>query len=155
MCKAERIVTEHGITYFYNPLAGRFKYTLVEDAAIHVPGINFGKFKAKSRHDGKIYIEVDGSMFIVRTGYSWDGCTYAPEAHWNMRASLFHDAMYQVKKCGLPINASWYQIDEIFRQNMKQDGANMLQRNLYYYAVRSLGAPFKLEKFDSLIKVDF
>lgn len=151
MCKKKRkIITEHGITYWYDPRAPRFKYTLWEDAAIKVPEVDFGKFKARSKKDGKIYIEMDGPIFTIRAGYSWDGCTYAPEAHWNMRASLFHDAMYQVKKCDLPIGASWYQIDEIFRQNMKQDGANLIQRNAYYYAVRALGLPFKMEKFDFL-----
>lgn len=144
------VVSHHGISYEDSSTLFRYKYTLTDDAYIYVPSIDFGKFKAVGTKDGKVYVEALGHYFIIKKGYSWDGCTKAVDADWNMRASLFHDAMYQVKKCGLPINIKWWQIDSIFRNIMKQDGANLVQRNTYYYAVRTFGAMYKLGKDDSL-----
>lgn len=145
-----KAVSIHGITYTDHSKLFKYDYTLDRDATIYVPSVDFGKFKAVGTKDNKLYVVADGHMFTVKEGYSWDGCTHAIDADWNMRASLFHDAMYQVKKCDLPLTMTWWQIDALFRNIMKQDGANLLQRNTYYYAVRSFGALYKLEKFDSL-----
>lgn len=144
------VISHHGIAYEDNSKLFRYKYTLTEDAYIYVPSVDFGKFKAVSTKNGNTYIEVLGHYFIIKKGYSWNGCTNAIDAPWNMRASLFHDAMYQAKKCDLPINIKWWQIDSIFRNIMKQDGANLIQRNTYYYAVRTFGALCKITKEHTL-----
>lgn len=144
------VISHHGISYEDNSKFPCYKYTLTEDACIYVPKIDMGKFKAVGTKDDKVYVEVLGHCFIVKAGYSWDGCTGVRDTDWNMRASLFHDAMYQVKKCGLPLQIKWWEIDSIFRTIMKQDGANLFQRNLYYYGVRSIGALYKVGTLDSL-----
>lgn len=140
----------HGITFRNESKPFRYRYVLLKDASIHVPGVDFGKWKAVGADDNRLYIVADGEDFTIKADYAWDGCTHAVDYDWNMRASLFHDAMYQAKKCGFD-TASWWVIDNIFRNIMKQDGATLVQRNTYYYAVRSFGAIYKLEKFDSLI----
>lgn len=145
------VTTAHGITYRNESKPFKYRYVLLEDAYLFVPGVDFGHWRANGAHDGKTYIVADGPAFFVKAGYAWDGCTHAIDRDWNMRASLFHDAMYQAKKCGIP-STSWWNIDNIFRNVMKQDGASLLERNTYYYGVRVLGAPYKLEKFDSLVE---
>ena len=139
----------HGILYRNESKPFAYRYVLEEDTAINVPGYDFGTWNAYGKEDGELYITAEGSKLTIKKGYAWDGCTHAVDASWNMRASLFHDALYQAKKCGFK-TASWLVIDRLFREIMKQDGANLFERNLYYYAVRSFGAAYKLEKFDSL-----
>lgn len=150
MLMANEIISVHGITYRNESKPFHYNYTLLRDATVKLPGHDFGHWMAKGTDDGKLYVVADGDTLTVKAGYSWDGCTHAIDADWNMRASLFHDALYQSKKCGFK-TADWWVIDEMFRKMMKQDGASLIQRNTYYYAVRSFGALYKLEKFDSLV----
>lgn len=130
----------------------KWRYVLLEPAAIKNENINFGTWKAYGTgkiSKGKLLIEAKGNTFIVYPGYAWDGCTCAPDADWNYRASLFHDAMYQAKKCGAK-TTTWTNIDLIFSIIMKQDGAPLLPRGIYYGAVRTVGALWKICKDNSL-----
>lgn len=140
----------HGIVYRNESRPFRYRYVLMRDVTLTLNGHDFGRWKAMGASDGKLYIIADGDKLTIKRGYAWDGCTHALDAKWNIRASLYHDALYQAKKCGFK-TADWWVIDELFRQIMKQDGATLMQRNTYYYAVRTFGALYKLEKFDSLV----
>lgn len=126
-------------------------YTLTESMALSWPGQDFGKWRAygRGRSMGKLFIQANGDTVSVHKGYSWDGCTGVPTSDWNLRASLIHDALYQAKKCGAD-TLSWRKIDSLFRIMMKQDGADLFHRNLYYYGVKSIGFWWKLGTLDSL-----
>ena len=140
----------HGIVYRNESKPFRYRYVLLQPTAIRVPGYDFGCWRAAGAEDRKTYIEASGDKLTIHAGYAWDGCTHAVDASWNMRASLYHDALYQAKKCGFD-TCAWWTIDNLFREIMKQDGASLVQRNTYYYAVRTFGALYKLEKLDSLV----
>lgn len=128
-----------------------YNLVLLEDTAIEAKGVDFGHWYAYGvgKNANKKFITANGSKFTIHAGYAWDGCTCAPDASWNYRASLFHDAMYQAKKCGAE-TTSWFNIDKIFLLNMKNDGANLLQRKTYYTAVRTVGCLWKIQTLDSL-----
>ena len=140
----------------YKKLSGapKYEYELLADATIYTPTVNYGKWCACSKKDpNQVIISANGHYFTVHAGYTWDGCTCAPDCDWNIRASLFHDAMYQTKKqkdSDVKV-AEWSEIDRIFRQIMKEDGANLFQRNLYYYAVRTFGSLWRMNKLDTVI----
>ena len=128
-----------------------YSLVLLEDTAIKVTGVDFGHWYAYGvgKNSNKKFITANGNKFTIHADYAWDGCTGAPDASWNYRASLFHDAMYQAKKCGAK-TTSWCNIDKIFLLNMKNDGANFIERNTYYSAVITIGALWKFQKLDSL-----
>lgn len=128
-----------------------YTFTLTMSAGLKVEGWNFGNWKAYGvgKHADKVFIQAKGDTLYIYNGYSWDGCTGVPTYDWNLRASLYHDALYQAKKCGAD-TISWGKIDSLFRIMMKQDGANLVERNLYYYGVRAIGFWWKCNKLDSL-----
>lgn len=131
----------------------KWKFVLTEPIAITTPKVDYGHWKAYGRglnSKGKLLIEADGNKLTIYDGYAWDGCTCAVDADWNIRASLFHDALYQAKKCGAE-TASWGNIDGLFGRLMAIDGAPCAAQLVYYTAVRTAGALWKLGTNNSLI----
>lgn len=79
-------------------------------------------------------------LFIGR-GYQWDG-TSGPtvDTKNTLRASLVHDALYQLMRMGA-IPPSYRPIaDRLFRRILEEDGVNYLRRWRFYLAVRIFGA---------------
>jgi hypothetical protein len=59
-----------------------------------------------------------------------------------MRASLVHDALYQLMRNGeLNARTTRKAADKIFREICKQDGVSSFRANLYYKALRQYGKP--------------
>lgn len=129
-------------------------YILEKDYTLYAKNIDFGKFKAYGvgNSEGKLLIEGCNDHLIIHAGYTWDGCTGVPSYDWNLEASLVHDVLYQTKKCpnGDLCKATWWQVDRLFLNIMKESGATWLQRRTYYAGVRTFGFFFKLNKLDSL-----
>lgn len=132
---------------------GSWDYTLTEDYKIKVNNIDFGKFELYGVDEWRdtLFAKGDGDTLTIYKGYAWDGCTAVPSYDWNLEASLVHDVLYQTKKCpgGSACKATWWQVDRLFLNMMKEAGATWLQRRTYYTGVRTFGALFKLEKLDS------
>jgi hypothetical protein len=87
-------------------------------------------------------LAADGTLTIA-AGYAWDGASgpiaQGPEV---IRASLVHDALYQLmRECGLA--ATWRQpADALLRQMLVEDGLHAAMAALVYQAVRTFGAQF-------------
>lgn len=87
---------------------------------------------------GYIFLGTDGKMFIYR-GYAWNGCTLAFDNKHNMRASLAHDALYQLMQEGL-LERRWKTtVDLLFYALMVEDGSYRTVADVYFMAVNLFG----------------
>jgi hypothetical protein len=86
-------------------------------------------------------LETDGTL-TIRAGYAWDGASGPTfDSKSSMRASLVHDALYQLMRLGL-LNISFRPaVDAIFRRMCKEDGMWSPRAQLWYLAVRIFASP--------------
>ena len=103
---------------------GKYKYTLLKDFVFFSDQLKNVKFKNK-------YVDIWNGVIIVKEGYSWDGCSYAPDTERTLAASLVHDVLYQFRvvdrnKC-----------DKIFYELLVLYDFNFSL--LYYAGVRTFG----------------
>ena len=93
----------------------------------------------RAHSTGFVRLDVDG-VLEVRAGYSWDGPSGptrdVPE--W-MRASLVHDAIYQLlRETGLD-QAFRLPADRLMREQLLEDGMRPAKAAIAYYGVRWFG----------------
>ncbi len=90
------------------------------------------------------YIDLDTSgNLTIRKSYAWDGPSGpVVDTVQNMRASLVHDALYQLMRNN-KISSRTHRktADQLFRDMCKQDGVPSHTANLYYQALRKFGKP--------------
>jgi hypothetical protein len=93
----------------------------------------------------------DRAQVRISAGYSWNGCSWVPDAPGTKDASGIHDPMYQFSK---EIAAAWGVrtsvviglADDAFLDVMRRDHCPVA--GLYYAGVRVLGRPYRF--FSSL-----
>lgn len=84
-----------------------------------------------------VTLDPDGTLRI-RAGYCWDGASGPTlDTRDSMRASLVHDALYQLMRLGLLPQSLRGAIDRIFRRICKEDGMWSPRAQLWYMAVRT------------------
>jgi hypothetical protein len=80
-------------------------------------------------------------LLTIRAGYAWDGASGpAMHAHENMRASLIHDAYYQLIRLGLVHAAYRAAADRIYRRVCIEDGMTEIRAEAHFLALRMFGA---------------
>jgi hypothetical protein len=111
-----------------------YKYTLQQDCAI--------KTKIKPYAGGTVgclSITPEGRLKIKK-GYVWDGPSGPTIDTWTfMRASLVHDALYQLIREGLLPLDSRVKADELLRKMCLEDGMSRMRAWWVYRAVRAFG----------------
>ena len=88
------------------------------------------------------WLSLDGEgLLTVRAGYAWDGAS-GPVIHSadNMRASLIHDAYYQLIRLGLVHYAYRAAADRVYRRVCIEDGMSLDRAESHYVALRVFGA---------------
>ena len=112
-----------------------YKYQLVEDYTVSV-GVVPDKFVVDTPF---ILLNMKG-VLTIKAGYAWDGATNpAWDTKTNMRASLVHDALYQLmreEKISLSFRRH---ADSLLRDIMVEDGASKLRAWYYFRAVQLAG----------------
>lgn len=113
----------------------KYKYTLHSDyeyqTSIQVD---------KGRDLGLLAIATDGKLRIKK-GYAWDGASGpAVDTKTIMRASLVHDALYQLMREGVIPQSQRERADMILREICIADKMSKLGVWCVYKAVRLLGA---------------
>ena len=86
-------------------------------------------------------MEADGHLTIF-AGYAWDGAsgpTYDSKS--SMRASLVHDAGYQLIRLGMLPHDTRKQWDELFHRICVEDGMWKPRAWLWFNAVRGFADP--------------
>lgn len=89
-----------------------------------------------------IDLDAQGNL-LVKKGYAWDGPSGPViDKEENMRASLVHDALYQLMR-NKSLSSRTYRktADQIFKDICKQDGVSNLRASAYYKALRKFGKP--------------
>lgn len=115
--------------------ASRLKYQLLERFTVQTPITG-----AAARVEGFIELAQDGTL-TIHEGYSWDGASGPTiDTKSSMRASLVHDALYQLERAG-KLGQEWRPVaDEVLYQLCIADGMWPLRARTWRWAVRTFGA---------------
>ena len=78
----------------------------------------------------------------IQPGYAWDGVSGGvPDTTHNMRASLVHDAFYQLMRLRMLSSTKWRRTaDRLFSRMCREDGTWRAVAFVYYVALRRAGA---------------
>lgn len=89
-----------------------------------------------------IDLNTNGNL-LVKKGYAWDGPSGPViDTEENMRASLVHDALYQLmRNKELSSRTHRKAADKLFKKMCKEDGVSNLRASAYYKALRKFGKP--------------
>lgn len=115
----------------------KYKYQLVEKYEMRIP---------ITPRDDKVteYINLDtkGNLTVKRS-YAWDGPSGpVKDTPKNMRASLVHDALYQLMRMEkLSARTHRKTADQLFRDMCKQDGVSKRRASIYYWGLRKFAKP--------------
>jgi hypothetical protein len=90
-------------------------------------------------------IQSDGTL-VIEKGYAWDGATGAWDTPGIMRASLVHDALYQLIRLKAIPSDQRIEADKLLRDIAIEDGVNKFRAAYVYAAVRVAGKPFANNK---------
>ncbi len=89
-----------------------------------------------------IDLDTDGKL-TVKKGYAWDGPSGpVKDTVENMRASLVHDALYQLmRNKELSTRTHRKAADQEFKDICKADGVSNFRASVYYKGLRKFGKP--------------
>ena len=125
------------MTRGYIRYRSKYKYQLASDYKINIPILPVEDIVADF-----IELEGDGEL-TVKNGYAWDGPSGPViDTKENMRASLVHDALYQLMR-NEELNTRTHRkaADQLFRDICKEDGVSRFRANFYYKVLRKFGKP--------------
>ncbi len=111
------------------------KYELVKSIGVYIPELKDVQIDT-SIHP---YIYLKDGNLLVKAGYHWDGATCVPANRDNLRASLFHDALYELMQLGLLDRKYRDVADRMFRKICIEDGMSEFWADRFYEAVKMFG----------------
>jgi hypothetical protein len=119
----------------YQELKG-YKYELVESLAVQTGLTNLS--------DEIIFIRdyiglFSDGILSINMGYQWDGMSGVGDSKQSMRASLVHDALYQLMREGLLDRKYKDAADRLLQQILIEDGASKLNAWICYQGVKMFG----------------
>jgi len=84
------------------------------------------------------YIRIKDNVLYIKKGYAWDGCSGPTiDSIKSMRASLVHDALYQLIRYSLIPAKFRLLADLLFYVILKLDRFNPMRAWYYYQAVKN------------------
>jgi hypothetical protein len=125
-----------------------YKYQLAE---MYI--VNTGIVPQQAIDTDFIDLDLTGKL-TIKVGYAWDGPSGPViDTHKNMRASLVHDAFYQLMRNEHLRTQTYRKLaDELFRRQCIQDGVRRGKAKIWYQALRKLGwvaaSPRKVKDID-------
>jgi len=116
-----------------------YKYEVAEDFKLVLP--------SALAFDGRWtngYLTVQGRDLVIGKGYQWDGSSsIAVDCKEDMRASLVHDALYQLMRMGkLDYKTERLYADQLYRDMCIEDGMWKVRAWWRYKAIRKGGKKF-------------
>ena len=115
----------------------RYKYQLQDS---YVCDTNIALLDDVASHGGYVVVMRNGTM-VIGKGYAWDGASGPTiDTESTMRASLIHDAWYQLMREGLVSTDLRQYVDELFKIHCLEDGMSKFRAWYYYWGVRIGGA---------------
>jgi hypothetical protein len=115
-----------------------YKYQL---ATAYVIGINI---KPRADIDTEFVKLTTSAELTMARGYAWDGPSGPViDQKENMRASLVHDALYQLmRNRKLSISMHKEKADRLFKKMCIEDGVSRSTAHIYYLGLKLGGRPF-------------
>ena len=112
----------------------RWKYRLAQDYKVHI-----GFFETKAER-GNNYVWLDHGLLTIYKGYAWDGPSgpVMDTPKW-MRASLAHDALYQLIREGHLPRSLRKKVDELMYEQLVEDGMWKARARWFYAGIRIFG----------------
>jgi len=125
-------MTDHCISYHTG-----YKYQLTADYRIAT------SIKPKQAIDGRFIALDESGELTVKSGYAWDGVSGPVlDTEQNLRASLVHDAFYQLMRKRELSAKTWRdKADKLFRDMCREDGVPSSVARAYYEVLKRLGKP--------------
>lgn len=115
-----------------------YKYQLCRDCSIDTE-ISPGRGGV---HTDYIDLDENGKL-TCHKGYAWDGASGPTfDTPDSMRASLAHDALYQMIRMGLLPESCRAEADALLKKLCIEDGMNPIRAELWRMAVRLFAAPY-------------
>lgn len=115
---------------------GGFKYQLEERYQITLPWL------PKFLYRGNDWIALADKVLTIHRGYAWDGPSGpALDSKSAMRASLVHDALYQLMREGVLDEAYRINADQTLRDLCVEDGMSPLRAWFWFKAVQFAAGP--------------
>lgn len=112
-----------------------YKYKLEEPYLIQTGILNYDVFIPTL-----IMLE-PGGMLLIKPGYAWDGPSGPTLDTKNfMRASLCHDALYQLMRTKLLPETCREQADKLMYRHLEEDGMGWFRRQYVFHALRNFAA---------------
>jgi len=121
-----------------------YKYILAENYTIKT------NIKPEKRiATAYIVLEVDGAL-TIEEGYPWDGASGpAVDTPDIMRASLVHDALYELMRMGLLDRIHRLAADELLHKLCIEDGMQGVRAWYVYRGVRKFGEKYTYAEYTS------
>jgi hypothetical protein len=119
------------------------RYVLEEPYTLQIPISIAYRVEVKSKSQWYIRLDRYG-ILTINKGYSWDGASgvVTIQDNTNRRASLVHDALYQLMREG-KIDSTYRGVaDKIFYDMLIDDGMSKFRAWYYYQAVKMFGGKY-------------
>lgn len=117
-----------------------YKYQLASEYKI-----NIGTKFSKDIIFDWVSLLKDGTL-IISKGYAWDGASGAFDTKSILRASLVHDALYQLIRLKLIPESTRDLADKLLQKLCIEDGMNSIRAWYVYQAVHIFGKKFTTER---------
>lgn len=85
------------------------------------------------------FVSIKKGWLLVMAGYMWNGANGVPDNPDNMRASLFHDALYELMQLGLLDRIYRDVADRLLQRVCMEDGMKKEWAKRFYDVVHALG----------------
>lgn len=128
---------------YRNTTKGKYIYELILPYSDIIPITPNKTLEIKDEKQWYIKLDKFG-ILQINSGYCWDGASggITIQDFTNRRASLVHDALYQlIREKHLDIDKRAV-ADKIFYETLLQDGMNKFRAWYYYQAVKVFGRFF-------------
>ena len=108
-----------------------YKYKLVRDVGILVA------MKPNQLAQTQFLNLTAQGMLIIRAGYTWDGVSGpVRDTKRNLKASLVHDALYQLMRNGHLDHNRWREADECFATELRLGGVSRFFTKMYMLGLK-------------------
>lgn len=116
----------------------KYKYRLSADYSFKFNYFELGESSGTQMHK---YLSISDGFMTIKKGYCWDGASGPTIDTKNvMKASLVHDALYQLMREGISPQSARKYIDNIFREICLEQGMSRFRAWYLYTGIRMFGA---------------
>lgn len=123
-----------------------YKYQIQDNATITLPK------EWEALRCANDWIALEYGLLRVKAGYAWDGASGPTiDSKCSMRASLAHDALYQLMREGLISRDLKDKADDLLRDLCREDGMSIWRAWLWHRAVKQFGLSATIRNRDILV----